>query len=319
MLRSRWNWIATLIAVITGGLVVAPGRARSASDEAACAEQLLARWAPTYVQEVAPNDAGADRPTRVDFDGDWDTTNNWDHQARFGTMLPPAAYGAAILTATHAYLTYTLYYPRDWNRTRCVPLLCHDNDLETVVVVVERDAGLGKLAEVRIKAHLAFSTTPASEISTTSDGRPRLVVEAEGHGIAACREGEPRCMPSSGRLVYAYGPAPSSPPNRAEGQTVHYGLLSLHDTLWARRSISNRQLWGHDALDYASPRYGRLGALMGMVMAGRRYAGCANPPWALGDWFLEPAGTRQRYVFNPFLDDLRAECVGMRCENDATL
>jgi hypothetical protein len=321
LLVTRSNRIATLIAVIACAFTVAPERAKANSlDEAACAEQLLEHWAPTYVQEVAPDDAGADRPTRVDFDGDWDTTNNWDNQARHGTALPPAAYGAAILTATHAYLTYTLYYPRDWRREHCVPLLCHDNDLETVVVVVERDAGMGTLAEVRIKAHLAFSTTPAAEIATTPEGRPLLAVEPEGHGIATCRTDDPRCTPVPGTLVYAYGREASPPPERAEGQTVQYELLSLRDTLWARRSISNQQLWGEGALDYANPRDGRLGGLMGTVMAGRRYAGCANPPWAHADasgvpgsWFLDPAGARQRYVFNPFLDDLRAECVGTRC------
>src|SRR5690606_17890273 len=112
---SMPSWSPLLkLAIFTGALVAASGAGPSSVDEAARAEQLLRRWAPTYVQHVDADDAGADRPTRVDFDGDWDTTNNWDNQARFGTALPPAAYGAAILTRTHAYLTFTLYYPRDW-------------------------------------------------------------------------------------------------------------------------------------------------------------------------------------------------------------
>ncbi|MGE3455382.1 MAG: hypothetical protein AB7O24_09755, partial [Kofleriaceae bacterium] len=75
------------------------------------ADRLVQRWAPVYIQHVADDDEGADRPTRVDFDGDWDTTNNWDRQVAYGTKLPPAAYAAGVLTATHAYQTYTMYYP----------------------------------------------------------------------------------------------------------------------------------------------------------------------------------------------------------------
>lgn len=289
------------------------------------ADELLQRWAPAYVQRVDARDHGADRPTRIDFDGDWDTTNNWDHQADHGAAVPPAAYGAAVLTDTHAYLTYTLYYPRDWNRGVCVPLICHDNDLETVMVVVERTGATEELVEIRTKAHFAIGETRGAEVMRTADGHPLLNVEPEGHGIAVCRTGDRRCDARRGRIVYVPavpGAPPAVPPMRAEGQTVAYALLPLRDTLWARRALDRCRLWtGGETgpLAYAGRHHGRLGEAMGAAMAGGRYAGGVRPPWALkgaigtrGDWFFDPAGSGT-YAYNPFLDDLRAECAGEDC------
>lgn len=297
-----------------------------APDEAArVAEHLAWRWAPVYVQHVDGDDRGADRPTRIDFDGNWDTTDNWAHQGQHGTALPPAAYGAAILTATHAYLTYTLYYPRDWAKV-CLPFVCHDNDLETVQLVVERDRADGRLVEIRAKAHHAITDTPGGAIALGAGGRPLLRVEPRGHGVAVCRPGDAGCAPRAGRIVYAPGRVAGSPPAAARGQTVAYELLSIRDTLWARRHATRGELWtGGETgpLSYAGRHQGRLGHVMGASMAGSRFLGGVRPPWALkgargrrGDWFLDPAATgRQpaRYEHNPFLDDLAAECRGSGC------
>jgi hypothetical protein len=296
---------------------------------AAEADRLLARWAPVYVQHVAPDDNGADRPTRIDFDGDWDATNNWDNQARFGTQLPPAAYGAAILTDTHAYLTYTLFYPRDWSDAIRISLICHDNDLETVMLVVARGQGAaadGELVEVRAKAHFSITDTAADRIARTEDGRVLMSVESHGHGIAACRPGARACEARRGRIVYAPGERASAPPERAEGQLVRYELLPLYGTLWARRDSAHDQLWdlaGKGAMRYTGRRHGRAGAPLGSAMATSRFAGGVTPPWALaggfgarGDWFLDPAGVGDDtavYAHHPFLDDLLAECTGEAC------
>jgi hypothetical protein len=280
------------------------------------------RWAPVYVQHVADDDEGRDRPTRVDFDGNWDATDNWQHQAEHGTALPPAAYGAAILTTSHAYLTYSLYYPRDWAGF-CVSFVCHDNDLETVQLVVERDDRDGKLVEIRTKAHHSITDTRASDVARTAEGRPILRVEAHGHGIAVCKPGDARCEARPGRLVYQPGVIASPPPVEAAGQRVTYELVSLRDSLWPLRHLGNARLWtdGESGpVFYEGKRQGRLGNPMGASMAGSRYLGGVRPPWALkgdgkrGDWFLDPAAKRgDGYAYNPYLDDLAKECRGKGC------
>lgn len=292
------------------------------AEPAQTAERLAARWAPVYVQHVADNDRGADRPTRIDFDGNWDATDNWIHQRELGTALPPAVYTAPILTATHAYVTYTLFYPRDWSRF-CVSLICHDNDLESVQLVIERDDADGSLVEIRTKAHHHIDRTTGSDIARTADGRPMFRVESHGHGIAPCKQNDPACQPRDGRIVYALGERASSPPAHATGQTVRYELLSLHSTLWPRRHLANDRLWieGESGpLYYHGAKRGRLGHAMGASMAQANYAGGVRPPWALagptgkrGDWFLDPA-QGSRYEFNPYLEDLGKECEGKRCK-----
>lgn len=289
------------------------------------ADQLAKRWAPVYVQHVDSKDRGRDRPTRIDFDGNWDATDNWDHQAELGTRLPPAAYSAAILTATHAYLTYMLYYPRDWSWF-CISLVCHDNDLETVQLVVERNAVDGKLVGIRTKAHHSMADVPAEKVARSDDGRPMLKVEAQGHGVSVCKKNDPGCTSRPGRLIYFPGTPSSAPPTQALGQTVPYELLSMRDTLWAHRTRLTKGLWtsGESGpLFYRGLHRGRLGHAMGISMATSRYVGGVRPPWGLkgptgrrGDWFLDPASTPDRaasYEYNPYLDDLSAECKGSRC------
>ena len=298
-------------------------RAEPASETA---DRLARRWAPVFVQHVGDNDRGADRPTRIDFDGNWDATDNWVHQAELGTALPPAAYTAPILTATHAYLTYTLFYPRDWSRF-CISLICHDNDLESVQLVVERDEADpetgGKLIEIRTKAHHAIDRTTGEGVARTADGRPMFRVESQGHGLAPCKKDDPECVATDGRIVYAPGDRASAPPQRATGQTVRYELLSLHTTLWPRRHLVNGRLWTEGEsgpLYYEGAKRGRLGLAMGASMAQTTYAGGVRPPWALrgptgkrGDWFLDPANGED-YEYNPFLEDLGNECRGASCK-----
>jgi hypothetical protein len=320
-------------------------------DHAREAADLLERWAPTLVQHVARRDRGRDRPTRVDFDDDWDATNNWANQRRLKHQLPPAVYGAAVLTETHAYLTYTLYYPRDWTRPLCLPYICHDNDLESLLLIIDRmgdsrtgDSGragdsLGELVLVETKAHMNYAALRGDEVARDARGRPLIRIEAQGHGPWACRPDEHACRPGNGRLVYVRGAPPSSPPRQADGREVHYELLSLRETLWARRHLHEESLslWtaGETGpMHYAGARCGRMGHTMGASMAWSRYPGGVRPPWALrgqhgarGDWFLDPAAARVpstpelaargpgalRYVHHPFLNDLARECVGARC------
>lgn len=329
-----WTWPSLLVLVVMGAL--APVRAEPTAPAAvsaaapgpsieAVADRLARRWAPVYVQHVDPDDRGRDRPTRIDFDGNWDATDNWAHQAELATNLPPAAYSAAVLTRTHAYLTYTLFYPRDWTWF-CVPIVCHDNDLESVQLVVARDAHEGRLVAVRVKAHDSMSDVRGDAVARSPDGHPILRVDTRGHGIRACSPDDPACEARDGRLVYVPDRVASPPPRRARGQRVGYELLSLRDTLWVRRGRAHDRLWtdGETGPLYYQGRYrGRLGHAMGAAMATTRFGGGVRPPWALagrfgkrGDWFLDPAADRDpaaRYVYNPFLADLASECKQTQC------
>ncbi len=294
------------------------------------ADALVQRWAPTFAQQVDREHAERDRPLSIDFDGDWNATNNWRHLTPDFAKEKPVVYGSAILTRTHAYLTYTLFYPRDWAWPACVSYVCHDNDLEVAQLVVERgaDAGDGELVLVETKAHRRYVSRPASELKRTASGAPWIEVESGGHGM------EPMALdrePGQSWTIFA--------PRDAE-RAERYELLPLHETLWSRRGAdaSERTLWTEGEsgfLAYSGERLGRVGLLLGASMAGQEYAGGVRPPWALkapsgarGDWFLDPAFVAMarhgsflkrhaepslEYVFNPYVADLAAECGGAAC------
>jgi hypothetical protein len=84
------------------------------SEAAGEAEALARRWAPGFLQHASAANPERDLPLRVDFDGDWSATNNWQHLTPAFRAREPSVYYSAILTRTHAYLTFTLFYPRDW-------------------------------------------------------------------------------------------------------------------------------------------------------------------------------------------------------------
>jgi hypothetical protein len=305
---------------IRGEVTLSNGDAEVASE----AHELLRDFAPTFAQEQSPSAPEADTPVRVDFDGDYRATNNWQNLALFGQRLEPAVYGAAVLTRTHAYLTYVLFYPRDWASPFCVAYICHDNDLEAVQLVVERatEGAPARLLYVETKAHFDYVALAGEEIRRDGEGRPILRVESQGHGIYPVARGA--ALPERARIF----------------THKDYALLSLHGTLWAHRAhdAAEGELWQSGEtgfLAYTGARHGRVGAWLGASMAGTEYAGGVRPPWALrasvgarGDWFLDPAYValgrhralfpREReadtsYAFNPYLDDLARECSGSTC------
>jgi hypothetical protein len=301
------------------------------------ARALLEYWSPNFAQQVSADHPERDRPLPIDFDGDWDATNNWSDLTPELRRAQPVVYGAATLTSTDAYLFFTLFYPRDWSSPLCVSYVCHDNDLEVVLLVVHRasKSGHGELVLVETKAHLDYVALRGSELATDAGGRPWIRVESEGHGMYPVHAGEPLAATAQ-RLL------PRSSLQASEGSgasSARYELESLHDTLWAHRDpdATQRALWtsGESGfLAYAGARLGRRGHSLGVSMAGHEYKGGVRPPWGLkglagerGDWFFDPAYVallRHRdwfapelpsldYVFNPFLADLTSECVDRGC------
>lgn len=318
---------------------LAPTSASADREWATRGDALMRRWAPLFVQQVSSEHPERDRPLPVNFDGDWDARNNWRHLGPRALEQAPAVYGSAILSETHAYLTYTLFYPRDWVSLVCLPYVCHDNDLEIALVVVERDRERpladGKLVLVETKAHLDYVGVSAWAVERAADGRPVIQVESEGHGMYPLRRGR---TPSGARRSFVPSAASASAA-RTYGEAEAYAILPLYETLWSRRAPSSERdaLWTEGEsgwLSYAGARSGRRGAVLGASMASSEYPGGVRPPWALrslgerGDWFLDPELVAQlrypelfpatlasapAYAFNPYLDELTSECAGPLC------
>jgi hypothetical protein len=310
--------------------------ALDSAEAAAVGERLVARWAPVFAQQQSAEHPERDRPLRVDFDGDWNATNDWQHLDGGVRHAEAVAYDSVILTATHAFITYTLFYPRDWVEVVCVPYACHDNDLEVALVVVERGLAEadGALVLVETKTHHDYLATRGAEVALDAHGHPLIAVESGGHGMHVVQHG--RALEAGSHVFVP--PEANAGARSASEAGESYRLLSLHETLWERRApTGSKGLWTREQQEwlwYTGARQGRRGRALGALMVGEVYPGGVRPPWALqaagqrGDWFLDPAfAVRERhgawfaaavppgqsYVLNRYLDDLTQECTGPRC------
>jgi hypothetical protein len=300
------------------------------------ADQQAARWAPVFYQHTSSRHPERDRPLRVDFDGDWDATNNWENLTPAVGAQQPAVYASAILTDTHAYLTYTLFYPRDWIPVVCVRYACHDNDLEVVLLVTERGKAPrdpGALIYAESKFHSKYVAERGDQIARARDGRPVMQVESEGHGVTPAHVSD--ALELDDVVIFREARSDREP---VAARSESYELLPLSETLWQRRrplAMEGRLWTGGDLgfLAYRGARFGELGRPLGATMANREFVGGVRPPWGIdpernrGDWFFDPAfGALKRhpgffgrgeasldYELNPYVEDLASECRGARC------
>jgi hypothetical protein len=89
--------------------------------------KIAYRWAPIHYQHVNLDYRRRDMLCAVDYDGDWDTSNNRNNITRY-PLIPVVYYGIAE-TGTHYYILYSYYHADD---------LTHENDLEGFLLVVEK-------------------------------------------------------------------------------------------------------------------------------------------------------------------------------------
>jgi len=121
--------------------------------------QIAERYAPVVYQ---PTRNQHDFIRRMDFDGDWDTTNNWDRSGDASLDKRGYAYFHVHETKTHFYVNYAFYYARrSGNR-----LTRHENDMASVTVVARKGAALGQEVEMVL-------TSDGSGLTAYADDAPR--------------------------------------------------------------------------------------------------------------------------------------------------
>ncbi|MCI0666304.1 MAG: PKD domain-containing protein, partial [Acidobacteria bacterium] len=110
--------------------------------------------------------------TRFDFDGDWNSLNNWANLAkrspadlRADSMARAYLYFSVVETETHYLINYCAFHAQD-REPRCNDVECHENDLEGGVHLVKKgpeNGGMGTLWLMMYLAHDNWFTylTPA--------------------------------------------------------------------------------------------------------------------------------------------------------------
>jgi hypothetical protein len=236
--------------------LAASGAHAAAASDAAFRAELALRWAPIHHQQVhrqgehGLNGAG-DFITAIDFDGDDDARNNWDHAGDPRFSLSAHAYYSVVETGTHFYLTYLFFHPRDWSGHFLETE--HENDAEGVLLAVAKDASrFGALRAAVTVSHADFySYVPSSSAWSSGaedvDGKLRLQEtdgalhpmtqqQAETHALKAW----PAFGATGEGVVYYPSLTRAEVPSSTNDKHVRY---RLHDVLepnglWQRRDSS---------------------------------------------------------------------------------
>ncbi len=106
-------------------------------------EQVAARFAPVLYQRTKSR---ADLLRRVDYDGDWDTRNNWE-RAETGDATA-WVYWDVKETETHWFATYAFYWPRRESVGPLAALNRHENDMGGALVVARKGAPRAREVEL---------------------------------------------------------------------------------------------------------------------------------------------------------------------------
>jgi hypothetical protein len=244
--------------------------------------ELALRWAPVHYQDTDSSDYDADYLSRIDYDGEWDTLNNWEHQDDDLSRLGGWTYDSVVETATHWFIVYAFYHPRDWEDfPDPFGQFTHENDMEGVLLAVRKDGTTyGKLEAMVTVAHSDFySYVPAGSTYTsgreTVDGtlimqsvngvaHPTTRQEAKGHGAFGWDGAN---FPGGDGVVYFPSATTAKVPSSGNDRNASYRLADVFASggMWARR---------FDSTTYAS-----FGTFRGDDGADN----AANAPWGWDD------------------------------------
>ena len=232
---------------------------------------LAQRFAPTIIQELGSH-PDADEFTLFNYDQDWNPNNNWDNLDKF--PRPRVAYYSVIESEQFYFLTYHLFYPRDYADT-CFWVHCHENDFEGFRLTIQKP---DKLIRLETLAH-NFLTVHENPKNTT------VVIEAGGHGVHAHLSKTPQANQKT------YAP-------------TDYQLIPL-DEIWQRSQQGLFQgSFEFEGQHYPAQFDGQEWIIFGL--------GRAKPPWAWetwnasykkGEWFLKPLRDKtEKYLQHPYLN-----------------
>ncbi len=283
---------------------------------------LAQRWAPIHYQDVDVTGAlgfdhalngKSDYITNVDFDGNWNATDNWDHTASYD--LNAHCYYSVVETETHYFLLYSFFHPRDWTDNGLWILFGgldeHENDMEGALMVVKKDgSSYGDLQGMITTFHtsylsfvpngspltanqqsiagtLSFQTDPGDNLQ-----HPKTAQECRGHGLKA----HPYCNIVGDGIVYFPSSVAEMPENNYDSN-CGYQLVDIFASggLWDQRN--NTDLF-YSYGNFDGGTHGR-GANAPWVWNGGTLA--TNPVYAANHFFSNLGNCSSTYTYNKYI------------------
>ncbi len=203
--------------------------------------EIATLFAPIFYQALGDKPR-SDYITSFDFDGDWKGDNNWNNLANKDFSLKAFIYYSVVETATHYFVHYAVFHPRDYKggeRKGAIlseliregakrggkydptgladeATLAHENDMEGTLVVVKKngsDLSQAQVIFVETLHHNNFARYQAGEETSrfVLEGQhPLLYIEPKGHGIEAF-SGDEKQTSKKDFLRYVVGERPDDP------------------------------------------------------------------------------------------------------------
>jgi len=284
-------------------------------------EEIAARWAPIHYQDTDSSDYFGDLITAVDYDGDWEATNNWDslHLGDYfdpdrcpGLLpichdthqhaLPAHVYYSVVETCTHWYIIYDFFHPRDWTDSSFEQE--HENDFEDVLAVVRKNGVDGQLEALVAQAHGDyFSYLPAGSPLSAGDENldgvlpmaeyppgsgllhPETAQEAKGHGAGAKGDiGDFAGEPDRDGVIYLPASVAEEPLS-GDDREVGYRLRSFFEAggLWDRQVQEDLMLIPASTFDTWGILRGDKSGGCGGGITVRCAVNSAKAPWVQDD------------------------------------
>lgn len=278
MRRLRSVFAAVSSALLTTPLMFAvPTSAHADVGNA----DLAYRWAPIHYQDTSSAYYTADYLAPVDYDGDWNTLNNWEDLDAHTADLSGTVYYSVVETSTDWYIAYAFFHPRDW-KDYPVNVFSHENDMEGLLEVVHKDGSTygTPMAMVTLAHDNFYSYLPPGSPYTAGEqnidgnvvmqdydgaSHPTSFQEDRAHGCNAWDGGD---FPGGDGIVYYPSRDGGTVPTGGNDRSAHYRLVDVFGGggLWDRRN---------DAQTYAS-----FGAFAG----DNGEDNAAHAPWAWDDF-----------------------------------
>jgi len=238
--RFTHLWSLTLFVLL--GFLVA-----SCDKDDSFYEELAFHYAPVHYQDTDDTNYPADFISRVNYDGNWTTTDNWDNLD--GGDLSAWVYYSVVESCTHWFIVYAFYHPRDWDDDHDKE---HENDMEGILTIVQKDGStFGELVGIITVFHLDFfSYIPLGSPLVAGnedidgilswdivDGIPRIktIQEAKGHGLKAWSfAGDFHGADYEDGIIYVPSSSTSMVPESGNDRRVSYQLIDLNafGNLW---------------------------------------------------------------------------------------
>ncbi len=272
---------ATLLPTLTGAQLRLPDK--SATNASTRDKQIAAQFAPVIYQGLG-DQPRSDYITNFDFDGDWQGDNNWANAGNKTYPLRAVVYYSVIETATHYFVQYSFFHPRDYKgglgKSTLVDVLIqeglrragkdptgladdvalsHENDLEgCLIVVAKRGNDLRKAAVqyVETMSHNRFLKYRPREVPgmvgaliEVKGQQPLVFAEPKGHGVSSYTGTREQLKKSvNGTLVYSYN-GKAEDPEKQRGDAIGYDLVALQETLWSRAQTGESETFA-EVIDY---------------------------------------------------------------------